>query len=156
MKTTLLTVFICISCTLITRANTGDMFTYDASLIDQQLAQLKSLEDYVNANPGITLSVMQSEKSALISELSFNSSSSSGLKDDNNYPLGISPFLWGCVGGVWGIAIVYFMAEDDKEQIEKSVKGCVVSRVTCCAAYVCVYVLILAGYLSIFSSYYYW
>jgi len=166
MKRILFTLYTGILFSLFVSANNADLFTYNFAQVEQEMHQLQLLEDYVYANPGITLTGLQAEECMLISDLKFNNGLLEGFdkKDDDTKdkddeegpPLGIPSFLWGFVGGVWGIAIVYFMMEDNKEQIGKSVKGCVVSRLTCCALYVVVYALIIAGYLSVFSSYYYW
>jgi hypothetical protein len=44
---------------------------------------------------------------------------------DTAPPLGIPSFLWGCVFGIFGLALVYFMTGQDSEQTRKALWGCV-------------------------------
>jgi hypothetical protein len=164
MRKTLLTFCTGIVFTLFINANNADLFTYDAAYIDQELGQLQLLENYIYTNPGITLAGLQAEESMLVQGINLSKYYLPGFdrddpgvkaQEDGEPPLGIPSFLWGCVGGIYGILIVYLVS-DSKEQTEKAVKGCVVSRLVGCVIYVAIYALIIAGYFGAFSSYYWW
>ena len=101
------------------------------------MTQLQAIEDYVAANPDMTLSGMQAENNALVSHLNLSSGDFGGIGSLSGEPaLGIPSFLWGCVFGVVGVAIVYFVSEDSDET-KKAFLGCVVSA----AAWILFYVL---------------
>ncbi len=133
MKKFLLTFCIGAFVTMFASANNADLFSYDADEVHQELVQLQNLEDYVNANPGITLTNLQAEDNDLVANMNFALNNLSGFPfSGGEPPLGIPSFLWGCVFGVVGVAIVYFVADQDKDETKKAFLGCVVSA----AAYI--------------------
>lgn len=42
-------------------------------------------------------------------------------------PLGIPSFLWGCVFGIVGLALVYFLTDMDRDETRKALWGCVIA-----------------------------
>ena len=128
MKKLLLTLCIGSFVTLFASANNADLFSYDADEVNQELGQLQSLENYVNANPGITLTNLQAEDNNLVANLDLNLNNLGGFPfQDGEPPLGIPSFLWGCVFGVVGVALVYFLTDEDKAETKKALIGCVVA-----------------------------
>ena len=137
MKKIILTLCADLFVTLLASANNADLFKYDANQVNQEMTQLQAIEDYVAANPDMTLSGMQAENNALVSHLNLSSGDFGGIGSLSGEPaLGIPSFLWGCVFGVVGVAIVYFVSEDSDET-KKAFLGCVVSA----AAWILFYVL---------------
>ena len=137
MKKIILTLCAGLFVTLLASANNADLFKYDANQVNQEMTQLQAIEDYVAANPDMTLSGMQAENNALVSHLNLSSGDFGGIGSLSGEPaLGIPSFLWGCVFGVVGVAIVYFVSEDSDET-KKAFLGCVVSA----AAWILFYVL---------------
>lgn len=127
MKKILLTLCAGLFITLLASANNADFFSYDADQVNQEMAQLQSLEDFVSTNSGITLANLQAENNALVNNLNFGSSEFGGIGSlSGEQALGIPSFLWGCVFNVAGVAIVYFITEDNDET-KKAFIGCVVS-----------------------------
>jgi Na+/proline symporter len=59
-------------------------------------------------------------------------------------PLGIPSFWWGCIIGVWGIAVVYFVTED-KEETKQALKGCIIGTLVWVVLYFGFYVWILGN-----------
>jgi hypothetical protein len=148
MKTLMLSAIISIGCTILCLSNTNELFTYDASKIDQEMAQLQSLEDYIYANPDVTPTNLQLQNCIHTLGLNINNELSSCLSTYGDEPMGISPFWWGCCFGVWGILIVYLVSED-KDQTKIALKGCVIgSLIETAVGVVCyaVYFLWLTTY----------
>lgn len=56
-------------------------------------------------------------------------------------PLGIPPFLWGCILSWVGVLLVYLLTEENKDLTKKALWGCVAGG----AAYVLFYVIIYGG-----------
>jgi hypothetical protein len=128
MKKLLLTLCIGSFITLFASANNADLFSYDADEVNQELVQLQNLEDYVSVNPGITLTNLQAEDNDLVANLDLNLNNLGGFPfAGGEPPLGIPSFLWGCVFGVVGVALVYFLTDEDKAETKKALIGCVVA-----------------------------
>jgi hypothetical protein len=108
-------------------ANNADLFSYDQNQVTQELSQLQALENYVSANPDISLASLQTENNSLVANLNLAMNSIDGFALSGEPPLGISSFLWGCVFNLVGVAIVYFMTEQDKDETKKAFMGCLVS-----------------------------
>ncbi|MBN2349385.1 MAG: hypothetical protein JXJ22_11130 [Bacteroidales bacterium] len=118
-------------------AGNADLFSYDKAKVTDELASLQMLEDFVIANPTITLTDLQNQENTLVNEMNLIPT---GFYNSmmGEPPLGISSFIWGCVFGIAGVAIVYFVA-DDKEETTKAFKGCVVGTLAYTAVYVVLY-----------------
>ena len=106
----------------------GELFSYNKEAIASEFAELTALENYVLNNPASTLSVLVAAQNNLVTGLDLYSSNSMGL-NFGEPPLGIPSFLWGCAFGVVGVAIVYFVTEEDKDETKKSFYGCITSTV---------------------------
>lgn len=152
MKKLYILAFIC-SITISVRAGSGELFTYDEVLVDEEMAQLQSLEDFLLSNPAATLNEIES---AGIFDLK-------GMKlfPDNSFragsflsepPLGIPSFLWGCVFGVVGLLIVYLVSEDEVET-KKALKGCVIAYLVEIGCIVVYYVVIVGTFGSLYYYY---
>jgi prolipoprotein diacylglyceryltransferase len=106
-------------------ASDSDLFSYDEEAVTTALSELTEIENYVMDNPSTSLSLMVENNNALVSGLDLFSPNAMGFAYGEP-PLGIPSFLWGCVFGIVGVAIVYFVAEDS-EETKKSFYGCIVS-----------------------------
>ena len=148
MKKNLLTLFlILVFFSINCLASNSELFTYDREEIEAAFTQLNELEDYVKLNEGITLSNLLASNNELITNLSLGNPFSTNLFFDEP-PLGIPSFWWGCCIGVWGVAVVYFVTEDN-EEVKAAFKGCVVGTL--------VYLVLYFGfYVWIFSQPVFW
>lgn len=131
--------------TLDAKAQDTNLFSYNAADIENQMAQLNSLESYLDEHPGSTFSQLEIKES-------FLSPSNSDLSNPfaiNFIPedvLGVPSFAWGCCFGVAGVLIVVLVGED-KEETKKALQGCVVSTGVTTVAYVAYYVIYASQYL---------
>jgi hypothetical protein len=105
------------------QAGSADLFSYDKNAVTSELAELTELENYVWMNPASTLSVLVETGNDLVSGLKLYGPGSMGMTFDDP-PLGIPSFLWGCAFGVVGIAIVYFVTDEDNDETKKAFYGC--------------------------------
>lgn len=99
--------------------------------VNSELSKLSALEKYLDAHPGSTLDNLKLENNQLVDA---NLLSSMAMPSGNQ-ALGIPSFLWGCAFGVVGLAVVYFVTEDNDET-KKALWGCVTSTVAWTALYV--------------------
>lgn len=121
-----------------------DVLDFNSALIEAQFSDLDQLEEYVLSNEGITLEEVVAENKGLNVNLDADMLNNFAVNADHPVA-GIPSFLWGCVLGPVGIAIVHFDAED-REQTRKAIWGCV--------ALGGVYALLVAAsYIFAFSAY---
>jgi hypothetical protein len=139
--------------TYVAIANNADLFTYNMDQINQELSQLQSLENYIAANPSVSLTQLQFENNSLISGLSLNTNFMGTCSTDDGEPLGISPFTWGCCLGILGIVIV-FASMDDKDATRKAVRGCAVSTLSVGCIYLIYYIVYVLYYGGSWAYYY--
>ena len=109
-------------------AGSGELFSYNKEAVASEFAELTALENYVWNNPSSTLSVLVADQNNLVSGLDLYSPYSMGMSFGEP-PLGIPSFLWGCAFGVVGVAIVYFVSEEDRDETKKAFYGCITSTV---------------------------
>ncbi|EPR65932.1 hypothetical protein [Cyclobacterium qasimii] len=122
-----------------------DVLDFNSALIEAQFSELDQLEEYVLSNEGITLKEVVANSNAFDVNLDANMLNNFAVNAGDHPVAGIPSFLWGCVLGPIGIAIVHFDAED-KDQTRKAIWGCV--------ALGGVYALLVAAsYIFAFSAY---
>lgn len=103
----------------------ASLFAVNEQEISNEFAQLNELEQYVNANEGVTLSSMD-ESNPLIANVSSSSNAMGALSAMGEPPLGVPSFFWGLCFSVAGVAIVYFVS-DDRDETKKAFIGCAVN-----------------------------
>ncbi len=113
--------------TVFVSANNADLFSYDQNQVTQELSQLQALENYVSANPDISLASLQADNNSLIANLNLAMNEMGGFALSGEPPLGIPSFVWGCVLSWVGILVVYFMTDEDKAETKKALYGCLVN-----------------------------
>lgn len=125
MKKALFTALLALAFNLGFAAESADLFKVDDQEINTEFAQLNELEQFVNANEGITLEEINTNN-PLVKNLN-NSSDILGVISTlrGEPPLGIPSFVWGACLGLAGVAIVYFVA-DDRDETKKALTGCAV------------------------------
>jgi len=144
-KTATLTLFFLALTTYAFADNSDDVFSIDKAEVEERFSNLSEIEDVVAQNDLDVHSLEASHPTLLSSptfKLSTNFSVMSALATMDDPPLGIPSFLWGMCLGLPGLAVVYFVTEDD-EETKKALWGCLVGV----AFYGIIYVLIfvLAG-----------
>jgi uncharacterized membrane protein HdeD (DUF308 family) len=115
-------------------AEKADYFLATEDVVDMQ--QLDALESFVMENEGITYEEVAISRADLVAGVSATPSLSSTSR--SRAPLGIPSFLWGCIFGVAGLAVVYFVA-DNKKETKKAFWGCVTSTVVGIVVYIVVF-----------------
>ncbi len=119
----------------------ASIFSVDKNSIEQELAPLSDLENYVNENAGVTYDEIDNpevlDKNVVMGDV------------DLNYgpPLGIPSFIWGFLLGVIGILIVYLITEDGDET-KKALWGCIAFTVL----WLVIYFVLIAGAVGAASS----
>jgi hypothetical protein len=148
MKKIFFTALLALAFNLGNATENADLFKVDDQEINAEFAQLNELEQFVEANEGLTLSEINTNN-PLVQNLN-NSSDILGVLSTlrGEPPLGIPSFAWGACFGVAGIAIVYFVS-DDRDETKKAFTGCVVVQGVVVLIYI-VYVVIVGASLFAF------
>jgi hypothetical protein len=104
-------------------ANQAADFQVDKQQVLNEFSELNQLEQTVIQNDFMSLSEMQSKN--MISSRYGNLNLTNGMMMEP--ALGIPGFWWGCVFGPVGILIVYLVTDNDRDEVKKSLYGCIVS-----------------------------
>jgi hypothetical protein len=116
------------------------VFELDENALAFAMQDLNELDNYLASNEGVSYTDLAEAGSDLIANVSDNSSPI-GMDQEGESPLGIPPFLWGCVLGWVGLLIVYLISDQDKELTKKALIGCLVGT----GVWVVVYVVLIAA-----------
>jgi hypothetical protein len=147
MKKVLFTALLALIFNLGNATENADLFKIDDQEINAEFAQLNELEQFVEANEGLTLSEINTNN-PLVQNLN-NSSDILGVLSTlrGEPPLGIPSFAWGACFGVAGIAIVYFVS-DDRDETRSALTGCVVVQGVALLIYIVYVVAVGAAFLA--------
>jgi hypothetical protein len=147
MKKVLFTALLALTFNLGNATENADLFKVDDQEINAEFAQLNELEQFVEANEGLTLSEINTNN-PLVQNLN-NSSDILGILSTlrGEPPLGIPSFAWGACFGVAGIAVVYFVS-DDRDETRKAFTGCAVVQGVAILIYIVYVVAVGASILA--------
>lgn len=96
--------------------------------LDLVMEDLNNLDNYLNNHPELSYNDLQSMGSNLISNITDAAAPFGQTEEgENEIPLGIPAFWWGCLLGWIGIILVYILTDSDKEQTGKAFKGFLVT-----------------------------
>ncbi|HEY5469207.1 MAG TPA: hypothetical protein VIK07_01660 [Bacteroidales bacterium] len=144
MKKSLLSVFLAFFASFTIFANDADLFKLDYNAVQSQFTELNQLGDMVTANSDLTYSTLKLNNETLVSNLKLISEGS--LPGAAAGPVaGIPSFLWGCVLGPVGWALVYIASEKDPIESKKAMWGCVTGTGAYVLVWVVYYVVVIAA-----------
>ncbi|NLA49903.1 MAG: hypothetical protein GX876_10645 [Bacteroidales bacterium] len=121
------------------------VFIPDLESVDLAIAELNELDEYLDLNPGVSYAELQAAGSVLIKDIAdmvapFGQSEEGNDED----PLGIPAFWWGCFLGIIGVLLVYIFTDNNKDQTKMAFKGFLVTLVSSLAASVVILIVTLA------------
>lgn len=110
-------------------ATDSNDFNLDYNAVQSEFKDLNALSNMVTSNPNITYSTLQSTNPSLVTSMNLSPVANIPAKSSGSPVLGIPSFLWGCVLGLVGMAIVYIVSDQDMDETKKSLWGCLVGSV---------------------------
>lgn len=105
----------------------SDDFYFDQKDISNEFQVLNSVEKIAENNKSLQLEDLILKNDDSIKGVEFNQSAysqSNSFYDE--MPL-VSGFWWGCCLGIVGLALVYFITDNNKEEVKIAFWGCVIS-----------------------------
>lgn len=102
----------------------SDAFKVDKQQIQNEFTDLNALEQTVIDNNNMSLTELQQNNLLPDNFSAMNFTNTNMMMEP---PLGIPGFWWGCVLGVVGVLIVYFLSEKDKAETKQALIGCLVA-----------------------------
>jgi hypothetical protein len=111
-----------------TLGNSDDVNTvvnFDENEVYAEFSAIADLSDMIasselTADEIATTNASVLENVSTVATLPLSSDEESG-----GAPLGIPSFLWGCVFGLLGVILVYFISEENKDETKKALWGCI-------------------------------
>jgi hypothetical protein len=127
-----------------------DVFSIDRAEVEERFTNLSEIEEVVKQE-SLDVHSLEVSHPTLLSNPTFKLSTGfsvmGALAMMDDPPLGIPSFLWGMCLGLPGLAVVYFVTEDD-EETKKALWGCLVS--------VAVYGVLYVLYILLLGSSFWW
>ena len=121
------------------------IFNLDEANLEIAMADLNQLDSYLLQHPEATYQDVVKDNASLVA----NVSAIAAPAGENNGPLGIPSFLWGCVFGVIGVLLVYLMTDNNMDETKKALWGCFTGT----AVFVLLNFVVFAGASAAASSY---
>ncbi len=101
-------------------------FGYNTTINQNEFDKVVQLEKYLEKNQNVTLIDLKAKNSELVNGLNLvEDATISNLNLNKNLPL-LGGFWWGCCLGIVGLALVYFITDNDKDVVRKAFWGCLI------------------------------
>ena len=114
-------------------------FETGADTFGNEFAELDKVEAYINANEGITLDELTTNHREVLADVTLIEDTSTMFTADR-MPI-VGGFWWGCLLGIVGLVLVYFITDNDRDEVRKALIGCVITTL----------VIGLGGVFNVFS-----
>lgn len=126
MKTKLnLLLILLLGITLSGFAATADL-EYKEQTIDDEFAKVEKLEQYLAAHPEATLETVKKTNPELLQGFDLIETTETNFLPSKEMPV-VSGFWWGCCLGIVGLGLVYFITDNDKDQVRQALWGCIIA-----------------------------
>jgi hypothetical protein len=124
MKKLLVTIFVIFNFVNLF-ANEG--FEYAKAVSESEFEELNKIENYLESHPQATFEVIKTENPDLLANLKLHDKAEpESVVLAKDMPL-VGGFWWGCCLGIIGLALVYFITDNDREQVKKALIGCLIA-----------------------------
>lgn len=96
----------------------------DMVALETEFADLDKIEAFVENND-VTLVELTAERSDLLENVTLMAETATVFTTEE-MPI-VGGFWWGCCLGIIGLALVYFITDNDRDEVRKALIGCVIS-----------------------------
>jgi hypothetical protein len=96
--------------------------------VESEFVKLDKIEKEVSKT-GADFETLSKLKSEVLKDVELNTVSSISAVRGGDLPLGVPAIVWGFCCCIFGVALVYFQTDNDKEQVKKAAIGCAIGAV---------------------------
>ena len=108
-------------------APSDEVFTLDRQALNNEFKGLEKVENYVQQHDGVSLEQVQQANPSVLENVNIEKDSVAGINHINKEMPILGGFWWGCILGVIGLALVYFISDNDSQQVKAALWGCLLS-----------------------------
>lgn len=101
----------------------------DAEVFSQptyEFEQLDQIESFIDKNQGISLNELKTSHADVLGSVTLIEDTGATLNITKEMPI-LGGFWWGCCLGIIGLALVYFITDNDKLEVKNALIGCIIS-----------------------------
>lgn len=91
-----------------------------------EFEQLDQIESFIDKNQGISLNELKNDHADVLAGVTLIEDTGATLNITKEMPL-LGGFWWGCCLGIIGLALVYFITDNDKLEVKNALIGCIIS-----------------------------
>lgn len=128
MKTAVKFLFVMLSFVASTAFAADADLEYKAVTVEDEFAKVNKLEQYLAEHPNMTYEQVKKAKPELLEGVDLISNTNTNLVPTKDMPL-VGGFWWGCCLGVVGLALVYFITDNNKDQVRVAFWGCIIATI---------------------------
>ncbi|RFS16320.1 hypothetical protein [Emticicia sp. C21] len=101
---------------------------YKEQTIDDKFAKVEKLEQYLAAHPEATLETVKKTNPELLKGFDLIETTETNFSPTKEMPI-VGGFWWGCCLGIVGLGLVYFITDNDKDQVRQALWGCIIATI---------------------------
>ncbi|MBA4850842.1 hypothetical protein [Emticicia sp. BO119] len=106
-------------------ATTADL-EYKEQSIDNEFAKIEKLEKYLAIHPEATLESIKKTNPELLEGFDLIATTETNFSPTKEMPI-VGGFWWGCCLGIVGLGLVYFITDNDRDQVRQALWGCIIA-----------------------------
>jgi len=101
---------------------------YKETSIDNAFAKVENLEKYLAEHPEATIESIKKDHPELLEGYELITTTETNLLTTKEMPI-VGGFWWGCCLGIVGLGLVYFITDNDHDEVKKALWGCIISTI---------------------------
>ena len=106
--------------------STADL-EYKPKSVEEEFARVNKLEEYLSEHPEATLETIKQTNPALLEGIDLiTTTTGANFAPTKEMPL-LGGFWWGCCLGIVGLGLVYFITDNDRDEVRKALWGCIIT-----------------------------
>lgn len=99
-----------------------------AKNVENEFSKVNKLEKYLAEHPEMTYEQIKQSKPELLEGFDLISNTNTNFAPTKDMPL-VGGFWWGCCLGIVGLALVYFITDNNKDQVRVAFWGCLIATI---------------------------
>ncbi|RYU97608.1 hypothetical protein [Emticicia agri] len=101
---------------------------YKEQTVDNEFAKIEKLEQFLVSHPKATLETVKKTNPELLEGFELIATTETNFSPTKEMPI-VGGFWWGCCLGIVGLGLVYFITDNDKDQVRQALWGCIIATI---------------------------